>query len=144
MQFVYIICWSWLWHIGDVTILMHMHHRVTVCWQTGLDFFFVTFQFILSYISSLSISSSAIAPVPLALAMSFFCSSTDILPFTLMSIHFFTQSPSFSSSHVHTISNNSCKNHNSYQFSQFFTSRSVFKGDTSHQSNHLNICSLKL
>ena len=80
-----------------------IYYRFIVRFQIGLNFLFITFtfllHFLLSWTSSLSIQSSTISTSTLSNHV-FLGHPTGLLPLTLYSIHFFTQS----SSHVHTIS----------------------------------------
>ena len=80
-----------------------IYYRFIVRFPIGLDFLFTTFtlllHFLLSWTSSLSISSSAISASTLSNHV-FLGLPTGLLPSTLNSIYFFNQS----SSHVHTIS----------------------------------------
>ena len=84
-------------------IYIYIYYRFIVRFPIGLDFLFITFtillHLLLSWTSSLSISSSAISTSTLSTHVSLGL-PTGLLPSTLHSIHFFTQS----SSHVHTIS----------------------------------------
>ena len=130
----------------NTTLLTHTLQTtyITLRFLIGLDFLIITLclYFFLSWMSSLSISSSAISACT--------CSNhvllglpTGLLHSTLNSIHFFTQSSSFSLSHVHislpTTSNDSCNRLNSNQLSQFLISLSVFHGNATHPSNNLHI-----
>ena len=74
-------------------------YRFIVRFPIALDFVFITFlcHFFLSWTYSLSISSSAASTLSNHVLLGL---PTGLLPSTLNSIHFFTQS----SSHVHTIS----------------------------------------
>ena len=80
-----------------------IYYRFIGRFLIGLDFLFITFIFLLhlllSWTSSLSISSSAISASTLSNHV-FLGLPTGLLPSTLYSIHFFTQS----SSYVHTSS----------------------------------------
>ena len=77
--------------------LHDMYYRFIVRFLIGLDFLFITFTFLLhlllSWTSSLSISSSAISASTLSNHV-FLGLPTGLLPSTLYSIHFFTQSSS--------------------------------------------------
>ena len=131
---------------------MYIYYRFIVRFPIGLDLLFITFTFLLhlllSWTSSLSISSLAISASTLCKHV-FLGLPAGLLPSTLYSIHFFTQSsspflitcpiPSHS-----TTSNESCDRLNSNQPSQFFSCYSVFQWDTTHLSNHLHLCSFKL
>ena len=87
-----------------ISILL-LYYRFIIHFPIWLDFLFITFllHFLLSWTSSLSISSSAISASTLSNHV-FLGLPTSLLPSTLYSIHFFTQSFHLSSSHVHTIS----------------------------------------
>ena len=79
----------------------HIYYRFIVRFPMGLGFLFITFllHFFLSWTSSLLMSSSAISASTLSNHV-LLGLPTGLLPSTLNSIHFFTQS----SLHVHTIS----------------------------------------
>ena len=72
-----------------------IYYRFIVRFLIGLDFLFITFllHFLLSWTSSLSISCSAISASTLSNHV-FLDLPTGLLPSTLYSIHFFTQSSS--------------------------------------------------
>ena len=74
-----------------------IYYRFIVRFPIGLHFLFITFTFLLhlllSWTSSLSISSSAISASTLSNHV-FFGLPTGLLPSTLYSIHYFTQSSS--------------------------------------------------
>ena len=86
---------------GDDTCMLNIlfniryyyYYRCMVHFLIGLDFLFITFSlhFFLSWTSSLSISSSAISASTLSNHV-FLGLPTSLLPSTLNSIHFFTQS----------------------------------------------------
>ena len=82
---------------NDDLALLYIYYRFIVCFPIGLDFLFITFtfllHFLLSWTSSLSISSSAISASTLSNHV-FLGLPTGLLPSTLYSIHFFTQSSS--------------------------------------------------
>ena len=119
------------WTIFSIYIL---YYRFIVRFPIGLDFLFITFtnllHLLLSWTSSLSISSSAISTSTLFNHV-FLGLPTGLLPSTLYSIHFFTQSSSsFLIIHMSipsqsTTSNESCDRLNSNQPSQFFICYSV-------------------
>ena len=77
--------------------ILYIYYRFIVRFLIGLDFLFITFTFLLhlllSWTSSLSISSSAISASTLSNHV-FLGLPTGLLPSTLYSIHFFTQSSS--------------------------------------------------
>ena len=76
---------------------IYIYYRFTVRFPIGLDFLFITFTFLLHLLlpwtSSLSISSSAISASTLSNHV-FLGLPTGLLPSTLYSIHFFSQSSS--------------------------------------------------
>ena len=90
-------------HLHDETIILpiqehlYIYYRFIVRFPIGLDILFITFTFLLhlllSWTSSLSISSSAIPASTLSNHV-FLGLPTGLLPSTLYSIHFFTQSSS--------------------------------------------------
>ena len=86
--------WSFDFHILN---LVKIYYRCIVRFPIGLDFLFIPFTFLLhillSWTSSLSISSLAISASKLSPHV-FIGLSTGLLPSTLYSIHFFTQSSS--------------------------------------------------
>ena len=88
------ICCSECNVVSDVCIYI-IYYRFIVRFPIGLDFLFITFTFLLhlllSWTSSLSISSSAISASTLSNHV-FLGLPTSLLPSTLYSIHFFTQS----------------------------------------------------
>ena len=116
-------------------VVVHIHYRFIVRFQIGLDFLFITFllHLFLSWTSSLSISSSAISASTLSNHV-FLGLPTGLLPSTLYSIHFFTQS---SSPFLITCPYDSCDRLNSNQPSQFFIFLLSFM-DIAHI--HLIIC----
>ena len=77
--------------------VIYIYYRFIVRFPIVLDFLFITSTFLLhlllSWTSSLSISSSAISASTLSNHV-FLGHPTDLLPSTLYSIHFFTQSSS--------------------------------------------------
>ena len=77
--------------------IYYIYYRFIVRFPIGLDFLFITFtillHLLLSWTSSLSISSSAISTSTLSNHV-FLGLPTGLLPSTLYSIHFFTQSSS--------------------------------------------------
>ena len=83
--------------IGSNVLISHLYCRFIVRFPIGLDFLFITFTILLhvllSWTSSLSISSSAISTSTLSNHV-FLGLPTSLLPSTLYSIHFFTQSSS--------------------------------------------------
>ena len=91
----------------QIYIYIYIYYRFIVRFPIGLDFLFITFtfllHFLLSWTSFLSISCSAISASTLSNHV-FHGLPTGLLPSTVDSIHFFTQSSSPLSSHVHTIS----------------------------------------
>ena len=92
---------QYYYYITRYHSIIMLYYRFIVRFPIGLDFLFITFllHFLLSWTSSLSISSLAISATTLSNHV-FLGLPTGIQPSTLYSIHFFTQS----SSHVHTIS----------------------------------------
>ena len=114
---------------------IYIYYQFIVRFLIWLDFLFITFTFLLhlllSWTSSLSISSSAISASTLSNHV-FLGLPTGLLPSTLYSIHFFhpvfiTFSHHMSIPSQSTTSNESCDRLNSNQPSQFFICPSVFQ-----------------
>ena len=125
----------------------YIYYRFIVCFPIGLDFLFITFylHFFLSWISSLSNSNSAISASTLYnyVLLGF---PNGLLPSTLNSIYFFTQSSS-----LFLIT---CPYHLSLPLlmkvvlgstpTNLLNSILVFHRDSTHPSNHLHLCFFKV
>ena len=84
-----------VWQPPTISKTSIIYYRFIVRFPIGLDFLFVTFllHLLISWTSSLSISSSAISASTLSNHV-FLGLPTGLLPSTLYFIHFFTQSSS--------------------------------------------------
>ena len=84
---------NWSTTLESILVDNCYYYRFIVCFPIGLDFLFITFtillHLLLSWTTSLSISSSAISTSTLSNHV-----FLGLLPSTLYSIHFFTQSSS--------------------------------------------------
>ena len=113
-------------------ISYYIYYRFIVRFPIGLDFLFTTFllHFLLSWTSSLSISSSAISTSTLSNHV-FHGIRTGLLPSNLLHkfLHpvFITFPRHISIPSQSTISNESCDRLNSNQHSQFFICPSAFQ-----------------
>ena len=128
-------------------ISSYIYYRFTVHFPLRFDFLFITYflHFFLSWTSSLSITSSAISAstlynhVLLGLPTGLLLQLHTFIHPVLVTFPHHMSIPS-----QPTTSNDSCDRFNSNQLSQFFTCPSVFHGNTTHPSNHLDLCPFKL
>ena len=129
-MFLCIVIGMHSFHSAHIFIVYNIYYRFIVRFPIGLDFLFITFTFLLhlllSWTSSLSISSSAISASTLSNHV-FLGLPTGLLP-TIYTPYISSPSPHHMSiPSQSTTSNESCDMLNSNPHSQFFICPSVFQ-----------------